>query len=137
MILYKELSWWYWAVTAVLLVVGLTGRVEAFYAATALSAIQTMHYRLTEGSFSAFPVQVRLVYTALLAEFLWPPLRILYWLPALGTIALVVFGYCPLARCLSLLPWNRTEDFSLDLVKRTFLAAPVKGNIMQGLPPAQ
>lgn len=137
MIMYKEMSWWYWAVTAVLLMAGLAGHIEAFYAAAALSAFQTIHFRSTEGRFSAFPVQVRLTYTLMLTVFLWPPLHLLFWLPAIGTTAQVLFGYCPLARCLSLLPWNRTEDFSLDLVKRTFLSPPVRGNILQGLPPTR
>jgi hypothetical protein len=58
MILYREISWWYWAVTTVLLIIGLAGRFEAFYLATALSAIQVVHFRLSHGSFSTFPVQV-------------------------------------------------------------------------------
>ena len=39
MILYREISWWYWAVTTALLFVGLAGRFAAFQLATALSAI--------------------------------------------------------------------------------------------------
>lgn len=44
---------------------------------------------------------------------------------------------CAMARRVSLLPWNRSEPFSLGLVKRTFLSAPVRGNLLQGLPPAE
>jgi hypothetical protein len=40
-----------------------------------------------------------------------------------------------MARVVSLLPWNRNEAFSFGLLKRTFLSAPVRGNILQGLPP--
>jgi hypothetical protein len=96
--------------------------------------------RLREGGFSAFPVQVRLAYTALLLLALWEPMNWLFWLPAIGTPAQVLFGYCTLARCLSLLPWNRGEPFSWRLVWRTFSAATVKGSILQSLPtsgPAQ
>lgn len=134
MIQYNEISWWYWAVTTVLLSIGLIGRFEAFYLASALSAIQIVHFRLREGGFSAFPVQVRVAYTALLLVSLWGPLNRLFWVPAIGTLAQVLFGYCTLARCLSLLPWNRLEPFSWSLVWRTFTAAPVKGSILQGLP---
>jgi len=134
MILYKELSWWYWAVTAALLIVGLAGRFEAFYLATALSALQLIHYRLREGSFAAFPVQVRAVYTCMLLLALWRPMNWLFWAPAIGTALQVLLGYCTLARCLSLLPWNRREPCSWRMVRRTFSAPPVKGNIMQGLP---
>lgn len=134
MILYREISWWYWAVTSVLLVAGLAGRAEAFFLATGLSAIQVIHFRFRTGRFSAFPVQVRLAYTALLLLALWSPMNWLFWIPAIGTPAQVLFGYCTLARCLSLLPWNRRERLSWPLVWRTFASRPVKGNILQGLP---
>jgi len=137
MILYREISWWYWAVTSVLLIIGLTGRFEAITLATALSAIQIVHFRLIEGSFGAFPVQVRLAYTAMLLLALWEPMNWLFWLPAIGTPAQVLFGYCTLARCLSLMPWNRREPLSTELVRRTFLSPPVKGSVMQGLPAAR
>lgn len=134
MIMYKELSWWYWALTATLLIAGLAGWSEGYYLATLLSAVQTVHFRLREGSLKAFPVQVRTAYTALLLLALWEPMNWLFWVPAIGTVAQVLFGYCTLARCLSLLPWNRREPLSWPLVWRTFTMAPVKGNILQGLP---
>ncbi|MGH8456831.1 MAG: hypothetical protein ACRETE_07590 [Stenotrophobium sp.] len=134
MILYKELSWWYWALTAMLLIVGLAGWFEAFHIAVALSAVQIVHFSLREGSFAAFPVQVRVVYTAILLAASWPPMNWLYWAPAIGTAAQVLFGYCFLARCLSLLPWNRREPICWRLVWRTFASPPVKGSVMQGLP---
>lgn len=134
MIQFREICWWYWAVTSVLLFGGLAGRFEAFQLAAGLSAFQIIHFRLREGSFSAFPVQVRIAYTAILLLALWEPMRWLFWVPAIGTPARVLFGYCTLARCMSLLPWHRREPLSWRLVRRTFLSPPVKGNILQGLP---
>jgi len=63
------------------------------------------------------------------------PMQIIYWIPTVGTWAQLIFGYCTMARCVSLLPWNRKERFSVDLVTRTFFSRPVPGNILQGLPP--
>lgn len=134
MLMYREISWWYWAVTTPLLFYGLAGHPEGFWLAIGLSAFQIVHFRLRDGSFSAFPVQVRLAYTAMLILFQWEPLGVLYWIPAIGTLAQVLFGYCTLARCLSLLPWNRNEAMSVDLVRRTFLSRPVRGSVLQGLP---
>jgi hypothetical protein len=134
MLMYHEVSWWYWAVTTALLFSGLAGNPEGFWLAIALSAIQVVHFRMREDALSAFPVQVRVAYTAMLILFLWGPLNILYWIPAIGTLAQVLFGYCTLARCLSLMPWNRCEPMSADLVRRTFLSRPVRGSVMQGLP---
>lgn len=134
MIDYRKLSWWYWAATTVLLVAGLAGQFEAFKLAVALSAFQIVHFRLSEGSFIAFPVQVRTAYTAILLIALWPPMNWLYWVPAIGTAAQVLFGYCFLARTLSLMPWNRREALSWRLFWRTYFSRPVRGNILQGLP---
>jgi hypothetical protein len=136
MILYRDFSWWYWAATDVLLFLGLAGHFDAFYLAIALSAVQIVHFRWRTGAFDAFPTQVRVAYAGLLLLALLPPLRWLYWIPAIGTAAQVLFGYCTLARLLSLMPWNRGEPLSWRLVWRTFASRPVKGNVMQGLPAA-
>lgn len=137
MILIDEISWWYWAVTDVLLWAGLSGHREAFYAAAVLSVAQAIYLALRERGIRAFPVQVRIAYASILLLALWPPLRWLFWLPAIGTLALVLFGYCLLARLLSLLPWNRHEPLSWRLVRRVFLAKPVRGSVLQGLPSAK
>jgi len=134
MLRYREVDWRYWAVTSVLLSIGLAGRCEAFYLAAALSVLQVVHFRLREGNFTAYAVQVRVAYAAMLLLALWASMNWLFWVPAIGTPAQVLFGYCALARCLSLLPWNRREALSWPLVWRTFASPPVKGNIMQGLP---
>jgi hypothetical protein len=77
-----------------------------------------------ERSLGSFTVQLRVAYLLLLLVCDIPSMQCLYWLPLLGTLALVVFDYCLLARVLSLAPWNCREAYSLDLLKRTFLSAP-------------
>lgn len=137
MIQYKALSWRYWLVTAVLLTAGVCGWTGGFMLAIVLTAIQIVHFSILERNVTAFPVQVRVGYFLLLL-IAWPePLRLIYWIPTIGTWAQVVFGYCAMARLVSLLPWNRSETISLSLLKRTFLSAPVPGNILQGLPRVQ
>jgi len=136
MIDYKEPSWWYWLVTAGLLTAGVTGNEIGFMLAMGLTVFQLVHFSLREGSISAFPIQVRFWYLMLLIVAFPEPLRLIYWIPAIGTWAQVIFGYCTMARCVSLLPWNRSERFSLELLKRTFFSAPVRGDITQGLPSA-
>jgi len=135
MIDYKELSWWYWFVTACLLAAGVAGYQIGFFLAVGLTVFQLIHFTIREHSISAFPVQVRFWYLILLLVALPEPLQIVYWVPTVGTWAQVIFGYCAMARCVSLLPWNRDERFSAGLLKKTFLTRPVRGNIVQGLPP--
>jgi hypothetical protein len=134
LLLYREISWWYWLATVLLLFTGLAGWFDAFYLAAALGAVQVAHFGLRERSLAAFPVQVRLAVTGVLLLALWGPMHWLFWLPAIGMSAQVLFGYCLMARCLSLLPWNRSEPLSWRLAWRTFASPPVKGNILQGLP---
>ena len=120
----QDWTWWVWPVTACLLLVGLMGMPEAFLAALLLSIAQSVLFFARERTFKAFPVQLRFAYTLLLIICLVPPMRWIYWVPAVGTFALVIFGYCLLARMLSLLWWHRAEPITVDLLRRTFLSRP-------------
>ena len=137
MINYKELSWWYWFVTACLLTAGVAGYQAGFLLAIGLTVFQLTHFTIREHSITAFPVQVRFWYLIFLLVALPEPLQIVYWAPIVGTWAQLIFGYCTMARCVSLLPWNHDERFSVGLLMKTFLSRPVRGNIMQGLPPVR
>lgn len=132
MIEYRNLSWWYWLVTVGFLTAGLAGWPTAFLWATGLTIFQIGHYVIRERSVTAFAIQVRVGYLLVLLVA-WPPkLQLIYWLPMIGTWVRVLFGYCTMARTVSLLPWNRREPLSFDLLRRTFLSAPIRGGIMQG-----
>lgn len=135
MIDYKDLGWWYWLFTACLLTAGVAGYPAGFSLAIGLTVIQLIHFTIRERSIAAFPVQVRFWYLILLIVAFPKPMQIIYWIPTVGTWAQLIFGYCTMARCVSLLPWNRKEPFTVELVTRTFFSRPVPGNIMQGLPP--
>ncbi len=137
MIDYKEFSWWYWFVTACLLTAGVAGYQTGFFLAIGLTGFQLIHFTIRERSITAFPVQVRFWYLILLLVALPAPLQIIYWVPTVGTWAQLIFGYCTMARCVSLLPWNSSQPFSVDLLLKTFISRPVRGNILHGLPPTK
>ncbi len=63
------------------------------------------------------------------------PTRLVEWVPLAGAVARVLFGYCMMARMISLLPWNRSAPFSVALLGKTFFSAPTRGNILHGQPP--
>jgi hypothetical protein len=132
----KEPTWWVWLVTALLLAVGLAGVEAALFAAIGLSAAQSVWMWSRYRSFQPYPVQIRVAYTAFLLSYLPAAFRWMYWIPMLGTFALVLFGYCLMARLLSLAPWNRREDLTANLLHRTFCTAPVVGRAEHGLPAA-
>ncbi len=134
MMMPKEITWRVWVVTAMLLAVGVFGFSPGFIAAIVLSIAQTVIFAVRRRSLRDFPVQIRIVYSLLLIVCYLPSMRWLYWLPTIGTFALILFGYCLAARVLSLAPWNRKERLSLNLLGRTFLSPPTTGSILQGLP---
>ena len=128
---YKDLGWRYWFATVVPLTAGVLGNPVGFQIAIGITVVQLLHFSIRTQSITAFAVQVRFAYLCLLVVAFAEPLRLLYWIPTIGTWALLLFGYCTMARVVSLLPWNRTEDFSLALLKTTFLSPPVRGSLMQ------
>lgn len=132
----NNIAWWYWAATTLLLTGVVAGNNESLHAVIILNAVQVIHFILREKSLTAFPVQVRIAYFGLLFLAQAPWMFWIFWWQLIGTAAMVLFDYCFLARCMSLMPWNKTEDYSMELVKRTFVSAPVKGNVLQGLPRA-
>jgi len=132
MIEYKDIGWWYWLVTAGLLTYGLSGSSIGFLFAIGLTLFQLIHFIIREKSITAFPIQVRFWYLILLLVALPEPLQLIFWIPTIGTWAQIIFGYCTMARCVSLFPWNRSEQFTIALLQKTFLSRPVKGSIQQG-----
>ena len=106
MLLPKELSWWIWTIIALLLLVGLAGFPSGFIGAILVSAIQTAYYFGKFRSWLHYAVQNRLAYTLLMLVSFPPFIRWFYWLPAVGTLALVTVGYCLMSRTLSVMPWN-------------------------------
>ena len=125
---------WYWLFTTLLLIGAVAGHTLSLQAVIALNIVQVVHFALREKSVTTFPVQVRLTYLGLLILSQAPYMIWILWWQLIGTAAMVLFGYCFLARCISLMPWNKTEGYSVALFKRTFFSAPVKGNVMQGMP---
>ncbi len=131
---YRDIGWWYWLVTGVLLIGGIATDPQFFVIAIIVTAIHTLHYIIREHSASSYPVQIRIFILLLLLISYPEPMRLLYWAPTLGAIARVFFGYCLTARFLSLFPWNRSEALSFAYVHKAFFTPPTKGNIRHGLP---
>ncbi len=109
-------EWWYWALTLVCMIIGLSANYMAgeqatqlsaygFYGVILISVIQTIEYILLKGA-TAFPSQVREVYTAFVIIALFDPTRIFYWMLLVGTFMVTFFGRCIIARALVMMPWN-------------------------------
>jgi drug/metabolite transporter (DMT)-like permease len=118
----RNLVWNLWFITWLGLIAGLFAR--SFYEYVVyLSVIQVVIFLYIEQfKLTAFSVQVRVAYLVWVAVGNYvPDLFILMPIITIGLTANVFFGYCLLARTLYLLPVNRREPLSVDLVKRVFL----------------
>lgn len=124
----KPLIWILWFVTWTGLVGGLFDRVYFQYVVYFSTAHALLFLLLFGFRVKPFPVQVRIAY------FIWvalgtfvPYLGILMYITLVGLATNLFLGYCPLARMMYLMPWNRDERFSLDLARRVFFSPPVTG----------
>ena len=132
----KAVIWILWLVTWVLLLAGLVDRVFYevvvwFTAAHLLLVLALNRFRVT-----AFPVQVRFVYVLwVLVGTYVPHMTFFMYIATVGLIGNLFFGYCTLARMMYLVPWNREERFSLDLVARVFTTPRTEGRFRPA-PPA-
>jgi hypothetical protein len=68
-----DLAWWYWFLTAGFLGAGLFGAPAGIFLAMALCAVQIGHVVWLTRDITAFPVQVRVAYLAMLIAGLWGP----------------------------------------------------------------
>lgn len=124
----KSLIWSLWFVTWLGLLGGLFDRVffeyvVIFSAAHALLFLVLFRFRI-----APFPVQVRIAYLVWVAVGTYVPYMVfLMYITLVGVATNLFLGYCPLARLLYLLPWNRDEAFSPGLLGRVFLSPPVAG----------
>ena len=131
MIGFRSISWWYWFTSACLLTTSVSGWPVGFLLVIGLTALQIIHFAIRARSARSFPVQVRLGYLLLLIMAAPEKARCICWLPIIGTWVQVLFGYCPMARAVSLAPWNRDQPLSIALAKQTFFSLPVRGSFMQ------
>jgi hypothetical protein len=125
----ERIMWWTWLATAAALGVEMMGWPAGAWAAIVLTVAQTVYSAMADGR--SFPLQVRGAYLVMLILGLWPPLFFLHMIQFVGTWALVLLDYCFLARCLSLLPWNRRVPLSGQMLQKTFFSRPVRGSFVE------
>lgn len=123
----------YWQLTALLLATHFVGWPAALPLALGLTAIQVLHFASVRRTARALDVQVRIGYLCLLMlgsfEYLWP----IHLVQFVGVNAMLVADYCPLARLLVLLPWNRGVPLSAALVRQALCTPPLPGGIHRRL----
>lgn len=124
----------YWQLTALLLAAHGAGWPEALPLVLALGSLQAAHWLAWRRSLRALDVQVRVAYLGLLFLGLLPGLWVVHAILFMGVNALLVADYCPLARLLVLLPWNRPVPLSWPLLRWLVLAPPAPGAITARLP---
>ena len=124
----------YWQATAALLAAHFGGWTAGLACAIALNAVQALHFTAVRRKWRALDVQVRWLYLGLLMLGTVPTLSWIHVLQAAGLFGLLVADYCPAARLLVLMPWNRQVPFSGRLLLHVLLLPPRPGSIAERLP---
>ena len=131
----KHTIWVYWFATDISLAMGLTIWPEMLFVSMLLVLLHGIHLYIISPYVFSFPMQVRLVYLGLLVLGQLPYCSWINWVQLVGTTVLLSLDYCPLARILSLMPWNRSLVLSWKFVCAVFLSRPVKGSIIEHVSP--
>jgi hypothetical protein len=132
---WRDSSWWHWALTIPLLVVYLAGHRWGIIAAMGLCAVTGCYFWYRLRQVKPYPVQVRIAYPVWSALGLLPGMQWMLWIQLCGTTAMVTVGYCPLIRLLSILPPNRTEPLTASLMWRAFVKQPCAGGLVKWTTP--
>ncbi|MGY8767717.1 MAG: hypothetical protein ACKVH8_04690 [Pirellulales bacterium] len=126
---YQEVSWWFWLASVICLATGLSYWPTGLLVLVGLTLIQVIYYSGIANKMTDFPVQVRAVYFLFTIAGFISPLGFVHWIQLFGTTAVVLFDYCPLARTLSLLPFNRNQPLSFQLLRQTLFALSTQHRI--------
>ena len=129
--------WWRWTAIATLLAADLGGVAGARETALAVALYQAVKGLAGDTTPKHFRAQVQFVYVGVMALSFVPALGFLAWIQMLGTVLLVVTGYCPLARAMVLFPGNRRVGLSWDLVRRVVYFPVTRGFIIEELEPCR
>lgn len=114
----------YWQLTALLLAAHFAGWAHGMSLAIALTAWQAVHFAVVRRTLATLDEQVRVAYLALLMLGSVGPLWPIHAAQFVGVNALLVVDYCLLARLLVLMPWNRVEPLTAQLVHKALLTPP-------------
>jgi len=130
-----KMIWIYWFIVVVFLVAALFVWPPAIYLSMLVTAVSSVHMYRYSPRVTSFPMQVRLTYLGLLVLGMMPYFNWLYWAMMAGGCALLIFDYCPLARMLSLMSWNRNQSMSWQFFRSAIFSMPVKGSIIKAVSP--
>jgi hypothetical protein len=124
----------YWQLTALLWATHFTGWAHGLPLLIALNVGQVAHFALLRRSLRAFDLQVRIGYLGLIGLGTLGPLWPVHVVQFVGVNALLVADYCPLARMLVLMPWNRPVPWSWGLLLWAIFSPPLPGSIQARVP---
>mmetsp|Transcript_39750 Transcript_39750/g.97693 ORF Transcript_39750/g.97693 Transcript_39750/m.97693 type:complete len:162 (-) Transcript_39750:193-678(-) len=129
----------FWALTLLLVLGGFYDPIYWVYV-VALSGVHSLVFLiLVGGSPLVFPAQLRVAYLAwvVIGTFV-PYMSFMMAITALGLPALIFSGYCPLARMLYLLPWNRQHGLDAEILWKVAFQPPGPGRFqVYGTRPAK
>jgi hypothetical protein len=128
----KRINMCCWLATACLLTIALAGYTHTIGAAIVFMAVRVVQISARTQDMTSFPVQVHVAYLLLLVVGSSSTFAFVHWNLLVGTWVYIITGYCVLARCLALLPWNRSEPLTWPDIAHVIFSRPVE-NILQSV----
>jgi hypothetical protein len=122
-----------WAITSPLLFASLAGIEGMLLLVIGSCALSVIWYLKQLRTARTYRVQVRLGFMLMVGLGVLPGLGWVIWIPAVGTAVQVLFGYCPMARILDLMPWNRSEALSWRGVARIVARRPGPEGVLSSI----
>jgi len=104
----KDLRWWTWLATLLLIASALAGWKAGYFLTISLSLVHALFFIEETKSVTDFETQIRITYAALTLFGLIPGVRVVVFLALFAETFLVTyFDRCLIARALKQMPWNQ------------------------------
>lgn len=116
---------WGWFAINLCLIAHVSGVEYVGLIATVFLLWQSLHFYSQGLRWRDLKLQIRLVYTLLLAIDILMPWHLIHGAQIIGTSVLLLFDYCFLARSMALMPWNRSQKFRWALLYKAYFSPPV------------
>ncbi|MGA8006538.1 MAG: hypothetical protein WCA17_10585 [Burkholderiales bacterium] len=106
----KDLRWWTWLATLLLIASALAGWKAGYFLTISLSLVHALFYIEETKSVTDFETQIRIAYAALTLFGLIPGVRVVMFLALFaGTFIATFFDPTLFARALKRMPWNQNR----------------------------
>jgi len=120
----KRLAWWSWVASGAALLAGRLGWEPGVLVAVSLASAHAILLAALFGRRALLAIQLRIAFSVVALAGALIPFPALHWMQLAAMSGRLAFDYCSGGRVLMLLPWNRSEPISRQLLRSVFKRGP-------------